>query len=246
MNNVPKISVITVSYNSEKTISETIESVLNQTYNNYEYVIVDGMSSDATVCIAENYIDKFAEKGIPYKIISEKDNGIYDAMNKGIDNSDGDIIGIINSDDYYCTDALEKVAKFYEKEKFDLMYADLRVFGENKEFIKHSKSDKKFKTRHWNHPTTFVTRNVYNHHKYACESMYDDLDFMLKTRVAGFKIKILNEVLANFRLGGVSNKKKFSECKKRIKLRNSIYKQNGCKGYKLDNFITEFAKYLLS
>ena len=79
------VSIITVSYNSEKTIRDTIESVLHQTYKNIEYIIVDGLSADNTVVIDESYREKFAEKGYRYHIISEKDNGIYDAMNKGVD-----------------------------------------------------------------------------------------------------------------------------------------------------------------
>ena len=241
-----KISVITVSFNSEKTIAETIDSVLEQDYKKFDYTIIDGNSTDNTVKISESYKDKFAAKGIDFRIISEKDNGIYDAMNKGIKMTQGEIVGIINSDDYYQPGALSKVAAFYEKENFDLMYADLRIFGNGKEYIKRARLDKKFTTRHWNHPTTFVTRKVYLHHLYAIESIYDDLDFMLKARAAGFKICVLNEVLASFRLGGVSNKKKLALCCSRIKLRNSIYKKDGCKGYRLDNFIIEFGKYLLS
>lgn len=246
MSDNPKISIITVSFNSEATVGETIESVLNQTYDNFDYIIVDGASTDNTVKIANSYKDKFEEKGISFTIVSEKDDGIYDAMNKGIALTDGDIVGIINSDDYYNSNALASVAQFYKQEKFDIMYADLRIFGGKKEYTKKSSLGKKFTTRHWNHPTTFVTRKVYDEITYANESIYDDLNFMLAARSRGYKICVLNEVLANFRLGGVSNKKSWKNCKERIKLRNKIYKQNGCKGYKFDNFITEFAKYILS
>lgn len=242
----PKISVITVSYNSEETIAETIEHVLNQAYDNYEYLIMDGQSADNTIAVADSFKEKFAEKGIAYTIVSEKDDGIYDAMNKGIAISSGDIVGIINSDDYYNYDALKKVAKFYSETMFDIMYADLRIFGNGKEYTKKSKLGKKFTTRHWNHPTTFVTRKVYDEIKYANESIYDDLNFMLEARARGYKICVLNEVLANFRLGGVSNKKCLKKCIERVRLRNAIYKKNGCKGYRFDNFITEFAKYILS
>ena len=224
----PKISVVTVSFNSEKTIAETIESVLGQTYENYDYIIV------------------FEDKKVSYKIVSEKDNGIYDAMNKGIALTDGDIVGIINSDDYYNSDALEKVAKFYSETKFDVMYGDLRIFGDGKEYIKKASLDKKFTTRHWNHPTTFVTRKVYDNVRFACESIYDDLDFMLTVREKNYTIKVLNEVLANFRLGGVSNNKCWKKCRERIRLRNAIYKEHGCKGYRFDNFATEVGKFLLS
>lgn len=246
MTEKPKISIITVSFNSASTISETIEHVLNQTYDNYEYVIIDGLSTDNTVEIVESYAEKFAEKGVSFKVISEKDNGIYDAMNKGISLTDGELVGIINSDDYYNDDTLEKVADFFGETQFDIMYADLRIFGGKKEYIKRSSLGKKFTTRHWNHPTTFVTRKVYDDIRYANESIYDDLNFMLSARSRGYKICVLNEVLANFRLGGVSNKKSWKKCRERIKLRNRIYKNNGCKGYKLDNFITEFVKYILS
>ena len=242
----PKISVVTVSFNSEKTIAETIESVLGQTYENYDYIIVDGKSSDSTVEIAESYRSKFEDKKVSYKIVSEKDNGIYDAMNKGIALTDGDIVGIINSDDYYNSDALEKVAKFYSETKFDVMYGDLRIFGDGKEYIKKASLDKKFTTRHWNHPTTFVTRKVYDNVRFACESIYDDLDFMLTVREKNYTIKVLNEVLANFRLGGVSNNKCWKKCRERIRLRNAIYKEHGCKGYRFDNFATEVGKFLLS
>lgn len=246
MPNNTKISIITVCYNSEKTIGQTIESVLNQSYNNYEYIIIDGLSSDNTVTIAKEYENQFAGKNISYTILSEKDNGIYDAMNKGIKLATGEIIGIINSDDYYQNNALERVAYFYNKDNYDIMYADLKIFGEKKEFIKRSKKTKKFSTRFWNHPTTFVTKAVYDKQQYIGESIYDDLDFMLRARAAGYKINIYNEVLANFRLGGISNDRGFKKALARIKLRNRIYKRHGCKGYRLGNFVMEMAKYILA
>ena len=101
------ISIITVSYNSEKTISRTIESVYNQTYQPYEYIIVDGLSQDSTVEIAKRYEQKFKEKGIIYKVISEKDNGLYDAMNKGIAIADGELVGMLISVVWYELDVLK-------------------------------------------------------------------------------------------------------------------------------------------
>ncbi|MBR6850467.1 MAG: glycosyltransferase, partial [Lachnospiraceae bacterium] len=97
-----KISIITISYNSEAVIAKTIESVLAQDYKGKaEYLIIDGASKDRTVEIAESYRDRFAKKGYEYRIASEPDQGIYDAMNKGIRKSTGDIIGILNSGDWY-------------------------------------------------------------------------------------------------------------------------------------------------
>jgi len=243
---MPLFSIITVSYNSEKTIAETIESLLNQTISDFEYLIIDGLSTDKTVEIANGYKEQFENKGILYKIISEKDNGIYDAMNKGIVSAAGEIIGIINSDDYYDINTLEKVKDFYESHGFDIMYGDLRVFNDKKEFMKKSKYTKKFDTRFWNHPTTFVTKHVYNEFQYACESIYDDLDFMLRARSSGKDIKILNEVLANFRLGGVSNGKSWKGRRESIKLRNRIYKKHNQKSYRFNNWLIETAKYFLS
>ena len=100
----PLISIITVVYNGEKTIEQTITSVSEQTYKNIEYIIVDGKSTDGTMQIVSKYKGKIA------KIICEKDKGIYDAMNKGISLAKGDIIGLLNADDFYEPDAIENIA----------------------------------------------------------------------------------------------------------------------------------------
>jgi glycosyltransferase involved in cell wall biosynthesis len=102
-----KISIITVNYNGAETLKKAIESVLEQTYDNVEYIIIDGKSDDNSIKIIASYQDLFRKKGYIYKYISEKDNGIYDAMNKGLKIATGDIIGILNSDDWYEVDALE-------------------------------------------------------------------------------------------------------------------------------------------
>ena len=104
----PKISIITVVKNNEKFIEKNILSVINQTYKNYEHIIVDGNSSDGTLKIINKYRNKIS------KIISEKDDGLYDAMNKGIKNATGDIISILNSDDYYYENALNIVKKYFK------------------------------------------------------------------------------------------------------------------------------------
>ena len=109
MNSNPLISIITVCYNSEKTISRTIESIINQTYKNIEYIIIDGKSDDKTLEIIDNYKNNIS------KIISEKDNGIYDAFNKGLNICNGDLIGFVNSDDILTPNALEILVKYYNK-----------------------------------------------------------------------------------------------------------------------------------
>ena len=108
-----RISIITVCYNSEKTIERTIQSVLGQTIEDLEYILVDGGSKDGTLDIIKKYENEFIDKGWSYRYLSEKDNGMYDAMNKGIHLSTGDLIGILNSDDWYEKEALSTVIKEY-------------------------------------------------------------------------------------------------------------------------------------
>ncbi len=109
MNSNPLISIITVCYNSEKTISRTIESIVNQTYKNIEYIIIDGKSYDKTLEIIDNYKHNIS------KVISEKDNGIYDAFNKGLNACNGDLIGFVNSDDILTPNALKILVKYSNK-----------------------------------------------------------------------------------------------------------------------------------
>ena len=126
------ISIITVCFNSEKTIRDTIESVLNQTYGEVEYIVVDGLSKDNTVQIANEYRQRFADKGYRYTVISEKDNGIYDAMNKGIRSASGEIIGIINSDDYFTSnDVVERFASAFSNPDLDAIYGDIHFIHED-------------------------------------------------------------------------------------------------------------------
>ena len=115
-----KFSIITVTYNSAATIEQTIRSVIGQSYENIEYIIVDGQSTDSTLKIIEKYKDRIG------KIVSEKDNGLYDALNKGIDLATGDVIGFLHSDDFYINEkVIERYAEAFIKEKPDAVYSDL-------------------------------------------------------------------------------------------------------------------------
>lgn len=242
-----KISIITVSYNSEKTIKDTISSVLNQSRKPDEYFIIDGKSKDQTVVIAKSYEREFQSNGISYQIVTEKDKGIYDAMNKGIKMAKGDIIGIINSDDWYEIDALEKVEGVYVKKGFDMLYGDLRVIGKNgMHFIKRSKRSWYVTSRNWNHPTTFITKDIYNELPYDLgESVYADFDLFLKLKKKKAKIEILNQVLANYRLGGISNKKGMKRVLEDAKSRYEIYRRNGySRAYWFECYFIESFKYI--
>ncbi|RHL11659.1 MULTISPECIES: glycosyltransferase family 2 protein [Bacteroides] len=118
------ISLITVTYNSERTLRDTIQSVLNQTYSDIEYIVIDGLSKDCTVDIIREYEPLFQGR---LKWKSEKDNGLYDAMNKGISMSTGDIVGIINSDDFYHRrDIISKIVETFQNKKIQAAYGDVR------------------------------------------------------------------------------------------------------------------------
>lgn len=243
-----EISIVTVAYNGEKTIRRAIESVLNQSYSPKEYLIIDGASKDSTVAVAQEYAERFKEKGIEYKIVSEKDKGIYDAMNKGITMAQGQIVGMINCDDWYDKDALKVVADTYQKEKFDMMYADINLVKENGNIIRKTAKIRKFITsRDWNHPTTFITKEVYNQGLYALDNLYADFDMMMRIRKKGYKVVVVNQVLANFAVGGVSNEKSFGSVYKRIKYRYNAYRKNNySRFYIFECIFIEIAKFILA
>lgn len=158
-----KISIITPTYNSAKTISRTIDSIISQDYKDIEYIVVDGLSSDDTLSIV-----KECESKIKINIIYEKDNGIYDAMNKGIKMATGDIVGILNSDDFYENESvLSDVAQTFGDEIIEAVYGDISYFGDDINKV----------TRYWKageytesnlnngwvipHPALFVRKSVY-------------------------------------------------------------------------------------
>lgn len=201
------ISIITPCFNSEKTIEKTIRSVLNQNYNNYEYIIIDGGSDDNTLNIINKYKPLFKNK---LKVISEKDNGIYDAMNKGIRIANGELIGIINSDDFYEKNALELASKKFIENEYQIIYGMLRSITENDEEIRISINNHNFiKENMIHHPTCFITSNIYreiseydNQYKYA-----SDYDFMLKMQLDNIvKFIPIYNVISNFRIGGATSK----------------------------------------
>lgn len=243
----PLVSITTVTYNSGTTLAKTIESVLNQTYGNIEYLIIDGCSTDDTIEVAKSYEADFKEKGYLYKIISEQDKGMYDAINKGIRMASGEIMGNINSDDWYEPDTVSKVVAFFEKTKCDFMYADLRMIRPDGTcFIKHSKKTKIATSRGWNHPTQFATRKLYLENPYKVESLHDDFDLFLRVLKKGYKIEILHDVLADFTMEGISHEHKLSANISRGKARYRIYRNNGySRWYFLECLFIETAKFIL-
>ena len=122
-----RLSIITATYNSERTLRDTMESILNQTFQDFEYIIVDGASKDATLDIIREYEPRFQGK---MRYLSEPDKGIYDAMNKGFAMATGDVIGILNSDDFFTSDdVLQAVVDGFAGEYVDAVYADIHFVG---------------------------------------------------------------------------------------------------------------------
>ena len=204
-----KVSIITVVYNGDKTIEQTIKSVIKQKYNNIEYIIIDGASTDETCDIVKrykDYIDVF---------VSEEDEGLYYAMNKGIQYATGEIIGILNSDDLYTEDAISKIVDCYEKNDADIVYGNAMWFDDSEERSMYSCHNIE-ELWYWMaipHPATFIKKEIYKKYglfntQYALAADYDLVLRFFSKRV---KFLHLDETLVYFRKGGLSAKK-HSEC----------------------------------
>lgn len=210
-----RISIITVSYNSENTIERTLESVLNQTQPVDEYIIVDGSSRDSTVKIIKKYEPFFKGR---MRWISEPDKGIYNAMNKGIKMTTGDIIGIVNSDDWLEPNTVEIVKNEIQKQKhpLDKIYTGEVLFhycdGKVQKY-KASKERFEKKAKEYcmgiNHPATFVPRVIYDKLGVFDErfKLYADSDFVLRCFENKVDFIFVNKILSNMSDGGASNKR---------------------------------------
>lgn len=206
----PKVTIITVAYNSEKTIEDTITSVINQTYPNIEYIIIDGQSTDNTLNICQKYNHTIA------KIISEKDKGIYDAMNKGINNSTGDIIGILNSDDFYAhPQVISRIVNTFIQHQANAVYANLVYVDANdtnkvtRKWISGQYQPNLF-LKGWMppHPTFFLTKECYDKYGNYTLKLKSAADYELMLRmIHKHKIKVayLDEIITKMRVGGKSN-----------------------------------------
>lgn len=205
-----KISIITVSYNSSETIEATIKSVLSQSYPDIEYIIIDGKSKDSTMEIVNKYRDKI---GV---IVSERDKGIYDAMNKGVALSTGDVVGILNSDDFYADEHVirDVVNKFRETE-CDALYADLVYVnrGQEDQIIRVWSAGEYRPGRFlkgWMppHPTFFVKKSLYDRLGSYNTTLRSAADYELMLRfIHKNKIKLayLPRIITKMRSGGQSN-----------------------------------------
>ena len=200
----PLISIITVVYNGEAFLEDAIKSVINQTYDNIEYIIIDGVSNDRTLDIIRKY-----EEYIDYWI-SEKDKSMYDAMNKGICLAIGDIVGIVNADDFLYHDSLEKIKLGFSDEVM-FVYANLDIVNKENEFISksyslgiHNIKFKLFKHMPFLHPTLFIKRKIFNEIGLynTIYRLSADHDFCLKLVENNIKGKKLEFSTGVYRPGG--------------------------------------------
>lgn len=208
-----KFSLITVSYNSSQTIADTIESVLSQTYHDIEYIIVDGNSKDNTIEIVKSYEPLFSGR---LRWISEPDNGLYDAMNKGVRMVTGDVVGIINSDDLFCdSEAISKVVSVFKNDNvLEGVYADLYYVAQddtNKVIRRWVTGSQKPFSSGWHpaHPTLYLKNDVYKKYGFFDLNFRLAADFEIMLRfLDNYKIKIsyLPESFVKMRLGGETNK----------------------------------------
>lgn len=201
-----KITLITISYNSESTIKNTFESVLNQTYKEIEYVLIDGCSNDKTLDIAKRFNNIS-------NIISESDNGIYDALNKGIKISTGEIIGFLNSDDtFYNKNSLELILNAFD-DNTDCVFGDL-IYTDNEQNVKRVWKGSEFKKESFKkgwmpaHPTFYCRRNIYEKFGLYNDSYMIAGDFELMLRFFekhNIRSKYIPHTLINMKVGGTSN-----------------------------------------
>jgi len=204
-----KISIITIVYNNVSTIESCLNSVVEQTYQNIDYIVIDGGSTDGTIEVVNSFKEKISV------FISEEDNGLYDALNKGIMKATGDIIGILHSDDmFYSSETINNVVNRMEKANADLLYGNgVFVDRQNIELIKRVYASKPFKSKFLNfgwiplHTTIFVRSEIFEKYglydeRYKIASDYDiSLRWFLNPEI---KKVFLNEYVVKMRLGGKS------------------------------------------
>jgi glycosyltransferase involved in cell wall biosynthesis len=238
-----KVSIITASFNSERTIRDTIQSVLNQSYEDIEYIIIDGDSDDNT----KNIISEFSNQ---IKFVSEPDNGIYDAINKGIKLATGDIVGILNSDDFFPNNDVVKNVAFNfinNYNNIDLLYGDISFINIHHKIIRHY-SAKNFNNKLFMfglmppHPSVYIKRSIYLKYGLYISSFKIASDFELLLRylkINNLRYLYINSTIVYMRLGGVSN----SSLKNRFLLNKEILK--ACRLNSLTtNYFIIYCKYI--
>ncbi len=255
-----KITIITATYNSAATVRDTLESVLRQTYHDIDYVVIDGGSKDGTVDIVREYVPKFLGR---LRYVTEPDKGIYDAMNKGIRMAKGDVVGLLNSDDFYSADdVLETVNRtFAEHPGTDAVYADVRYVDEKdtSETVRYY-SSRVF--RRWlmrlgfmpAHPTLYCRKEVYERFKLPNGEYFNttykiaaDFENLLRMIFVGhIKTRYIRREFVTMRTGGASSSgssshKQINEDHRRAFRENGVYSNWGLLGLRYVYKLMELA-----
>jgi glycosyltransferase involved in cell wall biosynthesis len=219
------VSVVTVVYNGEKHLAQAMDSVLRQDYDNVEYIVVDGGSDDGTLgLVAER------EQAIDYWS-SAADRGIYHAMNKGLAEATGNVVGILNADDWYSPGALSAVAASHADNPAAVIHGGMAMVREDRELYRlpaPGTPASLAKGMVLNHPAVFVPRAVYREHGTFDESfaITADWDLMVRLWRAGVEFRPLDQTLANFRLGGAS----YAFGRAHVEERRAVRRKNGLCG----------------
>jgi glycosyltransferase len=221
-----KISIITICFNNETDIRPTLESVVNQTYPDIEYIIVDGASTDRTLEIIKN----FQFSTFNFQLISEPDRGLYDAINKGIKAATGDVVGLIHAGDrLHDNDVIAKIAKHFEENDIDISYGNSKIVNNKGRVVRINKSPEyKHSLARWgwmpSHQSIYVRRELFEKYGYYNLALHPSSDYEWFLRYFYFnrlKIKRLDEYIIKFSMGGTSTQsytsRLRSDSKKQIK-----------------------------
>lgn len=224
-----RISVITVCYNSVATIEQTIQSVLSQGYDDLEYIMIDGGSTDGTLKIIDKYKDKIAI------CLSEPDNGVYDAMNKGLERATGDIVAFLNSDDWYDSGVLHKVKRYFEESRADIVSGNVYFYISGickKMILDRANREKIFVEAIYPHPALFVKRRLYNEFG-KFDTTYitgADTKWIMNAWVKGADILCVDDCFTFFRYGGISTTGEYDTLEQHYQISLSIIRENHLEG----------------
>lgn len=226
-----KLSIITVCFNAERTIEKTIKSILGQTFTKYEWIVVDGKSTDRTNEIIKEYIPKFEQKGIKVDYRSEYDKGIYDAMNKGAQRATGEYLTYMNADDlYYKNDSIERVITILENTSADIVYGDCCFIKPTEQYIEKAKA---IETITYHLPfcpqAAFVKSELQRQLQFDTQFRISaDYDFFLRAYLQGNQFQRVEQVVAYFTFGGASNENLVRTYKEdvAVKVKNGLENRN--------------------
>jgi glycosyltransferase involved in cell wall biosynthesis len=204
-----RISLITLTFNAERTVARCIQSVINQSFKNIEYIVIDGKSTDNTVQIIHNFNNSI------HRLVSEPDKGIYDGMNKGISLATGDVVGMLNADDFFAdNDVLDRVAKAFEDKAVQLLYGDLDFVNASGKIFRKWRSGN-YKQGAFNfgwmppHPTFYCRRELFKTYGDYRLDLGTSADYELMLRLMHknqINAQYLKKVMIKMEIGGASNK----------------------------------------